>query len=281
MADADGTHHVVRADRRRAARPGGGRGAGPVPAHGPPRRQPDVAGGPAPELAELLDLAGLREEVTGQAGPEPSSGRCGGRPNAGKIRSVSRKNVMRLIRPPDTSFTCSAQGWWPPAGSGLYWAQAGKPLTSQAGTMIESRQALGDGSCIQRMMSGAPDPEGIRRHRHQRVVVQQRDQLVHVVPLERVHVLGEQLGLVRVDRRRALLLGQRGQRGPGPLQRAVHRGHAGAQGVRRLGRGHLQHLAHDQGGPLPRRQVLQRGDERQPDACPGPPRSRPGRRAPA
>jgi len=29
----------------------------------------------SPELAELLDLAGLREEVTGQAGPEPYSGR--------------------------------------------------------------------------------------------------------------------------------------------------------------------------------------------------------------
>jgi len=42
------------------------------------------------------------------------------------------------------------------AGSGLYWAQAGEPLTWPAGTMIESRQALGDGSCIQRMMSPAP-----------------------------------------------------------------------------------------------------------------------------
>jgi len=63
---------------------------------------------------------------------------------------------MRLIRPPDTSFTCRAQGWWPPAGSGLYCAQAGEPLTWRLAPMIESRQALGDGSCIQRTMSPAP-----------------------------------------------------------------------------------------------------------------------------
>ena len=74
-ADADGTHHVM-----------------PLAGHGPPdltvvealarwqlltRR----AGGRmwledlSPELAELLDLAGLREEMTGRAGPEPYSGR--------------------------------------------------------------------------------------------------------------------------------------------------------------------------------------------------------------
>jgi hypothetical protein len=74
-ADADGTHHVV-----------------PLAGDGPP----DLAVVEAlarcqlmarradgrmwledlsPELAELLDLAGLREEVTGRAGPEPYSGR--------------------------------------------------------------------------------------------------------------------------------------------------------------------------------------------------------------
>lgn len=75
MADADGTHHVV-----------------PLAGHGPP----DLAvvealarcqfltrrtGGRmwleevSPGLAELLDLTGLRAELTGQAGPEPYSGR--------------------------------------------------------------------------------------------------------------------------------------------------------------------------------------------------------------
>ena len=36
---------------------------------------------------------------------------------------------MRLIRPPDTSCTCSAHGVWPPAGSGWYCARAWTPLT--------------------------------------------------------------------------------------------------------------------------------------------------------
>ena len=75
MADADGTHHVV-----------------PLAGDGPPdlavvealarcQLMARRAGSRmwledlSPELAELLDLAGLREEVTGQAGPEPYSGR--------------------------------------------------------------------------------------------------------------------------------------------------------------------------------------------------------------
>jgi hypothetical protein len=74
-ADADGTHHVV-----------------PLAGDGPPdlavvealarcQLMARRAGGRmwledlSPELAELLDLAGLREEVTGRAGPEPYSGR--------------------------------------------------------------------------------------------------------------------------------------------------------------------------------------------------------------
>jgi len=74
-ADGDGTHHVV-----------------PLAGDGPPdlavvealaRYQLMVrrAGGRmwledlSPELAELLDLAGLRGEMTGEADPEPYSGR--------------------------------------------------------------------------------------------------------------------------------------------------------------------------------------------------------------
>ena len=75
MAEADGTHHVV-----------------PLDGDGPPdlavvealaRYQFMIrrAGGRmwledlSPELAELLDLAGLHEEMTGEADPEPYSGR--------------------------------------------------------------------------------------------------------------------------------------------------------------------------------------------------------------
>jgi hypothetical protein len=74
-ADADGTHRVV-----------------PLAGDGPPnlavvealarcQLMARRAGGRmwledlSPGLAELLDLAGLREQMTGQAGPEPCSGR--------------------------------------------------------------------------------------------------------------------------------------------------------------------------------------------------------------
>ena len=74
-ADADGTRHVV-----------------PLAGDGPPnlvviealaryQLMTRRAGGRmwledlSPELAELLDLAGLREEMTGQGDPEPYSGR--------------------------------------------------------------------------------------------------------------------------------------------------------------------------------------------------------------
>jgi hypothetical protein len=75
MAAADGTHHVV-----------------PLAGDGPPdlavvdalarcQLMARRAGGRiwledlSPVLAELLDLAGLREVLTGQADPEPYSGR--------------------------------------------------------------------------------------------------------------------------------------------------------------------------------------------------------------
>ena len=74
-ADADGTRHVV-----------------PLAGGGPPdlavvealaryQLMTRRAGGRmwledlSPELAELLDLAGLHDEMTGQADPEPYSGR--------------------------------------------------------------------------------------------------------------------------------------------------------------------------------------------------------------
>ncbi len=74
-ADADGTHHVV-----------------PLAGDGPPdlavvealarcQLMARRAGGRmwledlSPGLAELLDLAGLREQMTGRAGPEPCPGR--------------------------------------------------------------------------------------------------------------------------------------------------------------------------------------------------------------
>ena len=49
-----------------------------------------------------------------------------------------------------------------------------------------------------------------------------------------------------------------------PLQRAVDRGHACLEQLRGLGGLPLQDLAEDESGPLLRRQVLQRRDEREP-----------------
>jgi hypothetical protein len=46
---------------------------------------------------------------------------------------------------------------------------------------------------------GAAQPQRIRRHRHRRVLVQQRHERIDVEPLERVDVAGEQLLLVTVD----------------------------------------------------------------------------------
>ena len=59
------------------------------------------------ERIMVMPLSGLWSLAPNQA----SGQRCGGRPNAGKIRSVSKKNVSRLSRPSHTSCTCSAQGW--------------------------------------------------------------------------------------------------------------------------------------------------------------------------
>lgn len=67
--------------------------------------RPFAIRGAAPELRELLDLCGIAPLVPAlAAGPDQASSR-GGRPKSGKNFSVSRKNVIPLIRPPDTSTT--------------------------------------------------------------------------------------------------------------------------------------------------------------------------------
>ncbi len=60
-----------------------------------------------------------------------------------------------------------------------------------------------------------------------------------------------------------------GQGGPGPLQGAVDRGHAGVEQLGDLGGLPAQHLAQDQHGPLAGREVLQGGHEGQPDGLAG------------
>lgn len=102
--------------------------------------------------------------------------------------------------------------------------------------------------------------------------MQQRGQGVHVEAFEGVDVAPEQ-GLLLVAQRLGRGVGGgvgiRGEGGPGALQRAVDRGDRAAQQLSDLGRGPAEHLAQDQHRPLPGRQPLQRGDERQPHRLPG------------
>lgn len=109
------------------------------------------------------------------------------------------------------------------------------------------------------------EPHGVRRHRLHGVLVQQADQLVDVEALKGVDVPGQQLALAGVHHGLARAGVECGQRGPGALQGAVHRGHARVEQFSHLRGLPPQYLAQDQGGPLARRQVLQGGDERQAD----------------
>ena len=179
---------------------------------------------------------------------------------------------MPAIRAVDSpSMTCSAHGSWPPSGApGRYCPNAGAPLATvgtQAGAAAADPRAEHQPADV----LVAPEPQLVRRHRLHRVLVQQRGERVHVVALEGVDVPAEQRLLLVVQRRRAGRrrdVGSR-QRRPGPLQGAVDRGDRGVEQLGDLGRLPAQHLAQDQHRPLPRRQVLQRGDEREPDRLAG------------
>ena len=89
---------------------------------------------------------------------------------------------------------------------------------------------------------------------------------IHVVPLERVDVpvqqcaarVVERLGVTRILRLVA------GHRRPSALEGAVDRRDRGPQQLRDLLRAPAQHLAEDEDGPLSGREVLERGNERQP-----------------
>ena len=95
--------------------------------------------------------------------------------------------------------------------------------------------------------------------------MQQRRERVHVVALERIDVAIQQcaarvvegLGVAR-DLRLAA-----GHRRPRALERAVDRCDGGPEQLPDLLRPPAKHLAQDEDGPLPRREVLECGDERE------------------
>ena len=152
--------------------------------------------------------------------------------------------------------------------AGRYCATAGVPLAS-TGSAREPRQPR-PGPSIQVPMSAAP-----RSHISNGGMCwvassrSSRDERVDVVALEGVDVAGEQ----RAVRRRPAAVA----RAPPPRAASVARARCSAlftdadRGVEQLGDLvglPAQHVAQDQDGALPRRQVLQRGDERQPDRLP-------------
>jgi hypothetical protein len=120
-----------------------------------------------------------------------------------------------------------------------------------------------------RLVSLVPRP--VRRHRPRRVLGQQRDHRRHVRATQGLHVA--------LDDRRHRLVAEgtlyvplAGHRQPavhtsaGALQRAVDGRGGGAEQRRRVPGREAEHIPHQQHRPLVRRQVLQRGDERQLDA---------------
>src|ERR1051326_1478497 len=86
-----------------------------------------------------------------------------------------------------------------------------------AATSCTRASRSGEASPCRPTNPGCPTPEGSALTRVNNAV----NQYLHVVTLERVHVPVQHPGLVRVQRPGWLLGGQPGQRGPGPLQRAV------------------------------------------------------------
>ena len=79
-----------------------------------------------------------------------------------------------------------------PSLSGLYWPNAGEPL-AVTGMSRDPSQPLPQPVYQPRSSSAAAYPHPERRHGDAGVLVQQRDEPVDVVALERVHVPGQQI----------------------------------------------------------------------------------------
>src|SRR5437763_1037042 len=94
-------------------------------------------------------------------------------------------------------------------------------------------------------------------------VPKELEELITFVRLERGDVAGEKLlvDLARVGR--VEIRGGEGR--PRPLEGAVHRGDARLEELRDFGGLPAQHLAEDQHRALAGREVLERGDEGEPD----------------
>src|SRR6201996_359700 len=187
------------------------------------------------------DQAGLAE------GGHPADARAGDGEHADSVRLV----VPGPVPGPDR------RGGLPVGAGG---PQA--PVARQPQQLIAQERHAGPAA-------GEPGPH---RGRLQGGVGQQEPlQGDRVGVFERLDVLVEQRAGLRRGRL-AELVGGRSELphpGAGPLQPALDRHRRGAEHDRDLGGGKGQHVPQDQDGPLPGRQVLQAGDERQPQAFAG------------
>ena len=193
-----------------------------------------------------------------------------GSPKGGKNRAVSRKNVIPLIRSPESSSTWSDHGVQH-AGSplGLYCPNAGEPL-AMVGTRRESRQPIPGRGTTRRCPRGSGATGRTAACSRSRPRAKERGERVHVVALEGVDVARQERSLLlvhRFRRLRAIRVG-RGERRPSALEGAVDRCDRRVEQLRDLVRLPAQHLAQDEHRALLRRQVLERGHEREADRLP-------------
>ena len=172
---------------------------------------------------------------------------------------------MAQMRPPVISRT------WMPSGSsesvgpvGRYTARAGHPLA--ATTTTRSRPFSASKAVRNlRMSGGAVEPQLERRHAEDRILVQKRHERVDVVAFEGPDVAIQQLP-VRFRRlcRRGIEVCPR-QGTAGPTSRASDGALAGLKELGYLVRLPAPHVAKDEDCALARRQVLEGGDDGQPD----------------
>ena len=238
----------VAADRRARAAPAG-RAAGGLRAAAAPRLgRADVPDRPHRPRGGATRRAGPAARRAG------TGSRCRGRSSArrsGRLRARA-PGAPTARSPRRTRSACT--GRTPASRSRRVVGSTREPLQPIPGPNHQVK-----------MSSRPREPEVVRRHRLRRVLVDQRGQRVEVVGLEGGDVAVEQLavGHVRTTTRGSSSVCSRVARArcSALFTEATLVSSSSATSARLP----AQHLAEDQRRALPRRQVLQRGDEGEPD----------------
>ena len=205
------------------------------------------------------------DERHGSSGQEPEDD-DGGRPKAGNKFWAERREIDRQRGDCAVGRLDDMQGM-------------GSPRGVPRGARVDRDRGLGVGADGHRAEAREFGPDGLEeaadrlaslipfppwRHAVGGVLPQQFDEAVEIGGLPGLHVTFEQQALfgvgLRSTRGTALRI-SRCKRRAGPLQCAVDRSGRGAEQTRRLDGRPPQHVGEQQGGPLPGRQKLDRGDE--------------------